>query len=352
MLTGFDLTRIPEPLLAWYAEHARTLPWRSEPTPYRVWVSEIMLQQTRVEAVRPYYERFLAALPDLHALAACPADQLLKLWEGLGYYNRVRNMQAAARQIEADYGGEMPSDYDSLRSLKGIGAYTAGAIASIAFGRREAAVDGNVLRVLTRLTADPSDTGSERFRAEAAARLREIMPTDRCSDFNQALMELGATVCLPNGEPRCASCPWETLCLAHKEGRETEYPVKARQKPRRIEQKTVLVLCLGDRVLLRKRPEQGLLAGLYEFPWAEGQLPEAEVLGFVRSMGLAPVTAAPMGEAKHVFTHVEWQMTGWRITLDPSGALPPGLIPADRAEIAADYPIPAAYGAYLAQAFA
>lgn len=343
----FELSEIVEPLLTWFSGHARVLPWRSDPTPYKVWVSEIMLQQTRVEAVKPYFERFLDALPDIRSLADCPEDTLLKLWEGLGYYNRVRNLQTAARQILSEYGGEMPSNYAELLKLKGIGHYTAGAIASIAFGGRVAAVDGNVLRVLTRLTADATDIGKQSFRTKLEDILAEIMPEGRCGEFNQALMELGATVCVPNGEPKCAECPWGSLCRAHKNGSETSYPVKSKPKDRRKEEKTVLLIRDGDRIVLQKRPEKGLLAGLYEFPTGEGYLSEEEAVEAVKDLGFLPLRIQKLRDAKHIFSHVEWHMKGFMVRVEATEDAPEGLFLVDKEQTESDFPVPAAYAAYM-----
>ena len=346
MLTEFDLKSCVKPLLGWFAGHARVLPWRLDPTPYKVWISEIMLQQTRVEAVKPYFERFIKELPDIPSLSSCPEDRLLKLWEGLGYYNRVRNLQGAARQIEERYGGEMPSDPGELRKLKGIGPYTAGAIASIAFGQRAAAVDGNVMRVLTRLTEDDTDITQQGFRKQLEDQLIRVMPEGKCGAFNQALMELGATVCVPNGDPQCTVCPWSGICLAHKNGRETDYPVKSGKKPRRIEEKTILLIQDGDRTVLRKRPEKGLLAGLYEFPSEKGYLSEAEAVKCVEKMGFSPLRIQLLADAKHIFTHVEWHMKGFLIRVAETEDIPEGMILANREETERDYPIPSAYGVY------
>lgn len=239
MITDYNLQILIEPLLNWFAGHARVLPWREEPTPYRVWVSEIMLQQTRVEAVKPYFERFTKRLPDVEALAECPEDELLKLWEGLGYYNRVRNMQKAAIQVMEEHGGKLPADYEKLLKLKGIGSYTAGAIASIAYQIPVPAVDGNVFRILTRVAADDTDIMKPSFRTLLEKELREVMQgMEMPGAFNQALMELGATVCVPNGAPLCEQCPWNSLCLARKEGRIAELPVRTKAKARRIEKRS------------------------------------------------------------------------------------------------------------------
>ena len=246
------LARVPAPLLAWYDKEARDLPWRQNTDPYRVWVSEIMLQQTRVEAVIPYYERFLAAFPDLKALADAPEEQLLKLWEGLGYYSRARNLQKAAREALSRFGG-LPGQVQELSSLPGIGAYTAGAIASIAFSRPVPAVDGNVLRVVARLTDSHDDVLSPAVKREAEKAVAAVIPHDRPGDFNQAVMDLGATVCLPNGAPRCEVCPLAELCLGLARSTAPELPVKTKKKERqklRTTSKTIvfviLAVCLVD----------------------------------------------------------------------------------------------------------
>ena len=346
MIQDFDYQNCIGPLLDWFDTHARVLPWRSDPSPYRVWISEIMLQQTRVEAVKYYFDRFLEALPDIASLAACPEDRLLKLWEGLGYYNRVRNLQAAARQIMDEYGGEMPADYEKLLRLKGIGRYTAGAVASIAFGLPVPAVDGNVLRVMTRLTADDTDVMQPAFRSRLEETISGIIPDKRAGSFNQALMELGATVCVPNGLPKCNECPWESFCLAHLAGRETEFPVKSAKKPRRREEKTVLVICDGARTVLRKRPAKGLLAGLYEFPSETGFLSPKEALLRAEALGFSPVYIQPLPDAGHIFTHVEWHMKGYLIKTAETESVPRGLILADKDEIETDYPMPSAFSKY------
>ena len=225
-----DLRAIPKPLLKWYDSNRRILPWREEATPYRVWVSEIMLQQTRVEAVKPYFNRFMEALPDIEALAEAPEELLLKLWEGLGYYNRVRNLQKAAMQIVEDYGGVMPDSYEALLGLKGIGSYTAGAVSSIAYGKPNPAVDGNVLRVIARIRKDDRCISEDKVKKAVEQDLREIIPTDRPGDFNQAMMEIGACVCIPNGAPHCEECPLQHICMAYADGTQLQYPNKAKAK--------------------------------------------------------------------------------------------------------------------------
>ena len=349
-----SLDRIAEPLLAWYDAGRRILPWREEPTPYHVWLSEIMLQQTRVEAVKPYYDRFLRALPDIGSLAAVGEEKLLKLWEGLGYYNRARNLKKAAEILVSEFGGEMPDDYDIIQSLPGIGSYTAGAVSSIAFGRAYPAVDGNVLRILSRLRGDGRDILNAKVKKSVEYELLDVMPADRPGDFNQALMELGAMVCIPNGAPKCEAGPWKALCLARAKGRQTEFPKKAKKKPRSVEEKTILVIQDAERVALRKRPARGLLAGMYEFPSLEGHCEETEVSAYLKEIGLSPIRIRRLPPAKHVFTHKEWHMTGYLVRVDElaakgSGQELKGFVFVEPGQTRADYPIPSAFAAYADQ---
>ena len=346
MLADFPLELIIEPLLDWFGGHARTLPWREEVSPYRVWVSEIMLQQTRVEAVKPYFERFVHRLPDVKALAECEEEVLLKLWEGLGYYNRVRNMQAAARTMMESYGGQLPADYEKLLDLKGIGRYTAGAIASIAYQIPVPAVDGNVLRVISRVSGDPSDIMKQSVRSAIEQALLAVIPKERAGDFNQALMELGATVCLPGGEPLCASCPWAGFCSAHRDQSWNRLPVKSKAKPRKIEERTVFVIRTGEKVALNKRPSEGLLAGLYEFPNVTGHLTKEEALAWIKEQEIAPIRIQPLAEAKHIFSHVEWRMVGYAIRVDELELQKDHFLFVDVQETRERYPIPAAFIAY------
>lgn len=342
------LQRAASPLLEWYDTNRRRLPWREESTPYRVWVSEIMLQQTRVEAVKPYFQRFMEELPDIRALAEVQEDELLKLWEGLGYYSRARNLQKAARQIVEEYGGQMPGDHESLMKLKGIGSYTAGAIASIAFGQPVPAVDGNVLRVIARLLADGGDILNPAVKKRIEEELCPVMPKDRPGDFNQALMELGATVCLPNGAPKCSECPWKELCRAGRDGTWTEYPKKSAKKPRKIEKKTILVIRDGKCAAIRKRPASGLLAGLYEFPALEGHATKEEVLSWLKKQGVSAVRVERLPDAKHIFTHKEWHMTGFSILVDELEPMKRDkkLLFVKPEETEEKYPIPSAFAAY------
>lgn len=314
-----ELSQLAVPLLTWYRENARALPWRSDPTPYHVWVSEIMLQQTRVAAVLGYYARFLSAFPTVEALAAAPEEQLMKLWEGLGYYSRARNLQKAAK-LAVDRGG-FPDTYEELLTLPGIGDYTAAAIASAAFARREAAVDGNVLRVVTRLTDDHSDVALPQTKKAIRSQVQNIFPEAETDTriFNQSLMELGATVCVPNGPPRCLLCPVRDLCLGRARGTAESLPVKAPKKSRRVEDKTVFLLLREGRAALRKRPASGLLAGLWEFPNVEGDLDEPAAAVAVRAWGLEPLAWKRRLTAKHIFSHVEWHMTGYALEVSGDG---------------------------------
>ena len=289
---------LPERLLPFFEKCARDLPWRKQRTPYAVLVSEIMLQQTRVDTVIDYFNRFMAELPSVQALAAAPEEKLLQLWEGLGYYRRVRNLQKAARMIMEDFGGDFPTEVKDLLKLPGVGAYTAGAIASIAFGRPAPAVDGNVLRVISRITA--SNWNAE----NAAEALQKQYPAGRCSDFTESLMELGATVCLPNGTPHCAACPVRDICKSADNGWQN-WPVKAEKKPRKVEHLTVFILQNNGKTAHRRRPETGLLSGLWELPNESGSQSPEYAGQYGRVSGVK--------KAKHIFTHVEWQMTVYLI---------------------------------------
>ena len=332
-----ELRCLPVPLLEWYRENARVLPWRSDPTPYHVWVSEIMLQQTRVAAVLDYYRRFMEAVPTVACLAALPQDELMKLWQGLGYYSRARNLQKAAEQIKTCHGGIFPNTYEEIRALAGVGDYTAGAIASIAFGLPVPAVDGNVLRVVARITGDGGDIGTPTMKKKITQALAEAIPLDAPGDFNQAMMELGATVCLPNGAPQCEKCPAASLCRALREGRIEELPVKAAKKARRVEARTVYLFFHKAGVALRRRPRRGLLAGLWEYP---NEL--SEETGWPERWGCSAPELRRAGTGRHIFTHLEWQMTALSAELD-SPALPEGWVWADRQALRDIYALPNAF---------
>ena len=341
------LDKIVTPLLSWYDRYHRNLPWRAEKNPYYIWISEIMLQQTRVEAVRPYFDRFITALPTVHDLAVCPDDQLLKLWEGLGYYNRARNLKKAAQQIEECYDGALPADYEKLLGLQGIGAYTAGAIASIAWDIPVPAVDGNVLRIWARLTACDEDILKDKVRKRAQNELVKVMPRTRSGDLNQAFMDLGSSLCLPKGQIGCEKCPLVFACEARKRGLTGVLPVRKKPKERRIEERTVLIIRDGERIALHKRPEKGLLAGLYELPGMAGYASETEVLDYIQEKQLLPLYIEPLAEAKHVFSHVEWRMKGYLIRVAALEEQKAGdWLFADTDTVQQQFPLPSAFRAY------
>ena len=313
----FDFVK---PMLVWYNENARDLPWRRTKDPYLIWVSEIMLQQTRVEAVLGYYERFTSALPTVTDLALCPEDRLLKLWEGLGYYSRARNMQKAARIVCESYAGQMPASAAALMKLPGIGEYTAGAISSIAFGQAEPAVDGNVLRVIARLEAISDNILNESVKKKIREELRGLYDANDGTFglLNQAFMDLGAGVCLAGSAPKCDICPISSYCRCFELGLQSELPVRVKKQKRRIEKRTVLLLHRDETYAIRKRPDSGLLSGLYEFPNETGELSSDDALAKAESLGLMPLRIKKLSAAKHIFSHVEWHMTGYEILVAPS----------------------------------
>ena len=341
------LAALPQPLLTWYRENARDLPWRRTRDPYPIWVSEIMLQQTRVAAVLGYYARFLEAFPSVEALAQAPEEQLMKLWEGLGYYSRARNLHKAARLVAQE--GGFPQSYEGLLALPGIGEYTAGAIASAAFGLRVPAVDGNVLRVVSRLTDSREDIALPKTKRTIRAALETVMPreAEQIRIFNQSTMELGATVCVPNGPPRCEACPAASFCLGRMRGTAPSLPVKSGKKERRREEKTVFLLVREGRLALRRRPDTGLLAGLWEFPNIEGTLEEVSAAAEVEAWGLTPLEWRQKLTARHIFTHVEWEMTGY--VLQVRGPGPADFIWVD-AKAFSTRAVPSAFARYRAEA--
>lgn len=310
------LEKLPGALLDWYEAHRRDLPWRMDREPYHVWLSEIMLQQTRVEAVRGYYTRFLAALPTIADLAAADPDALHKLWEGLGYYSRVRNLQKAARVIQETHGGVFPASYAAVRGLPGIGDYTAGAVCSICFEQPTPAVDGNVLRVVSRVCEEFAPVTDPKVRKAITARLARVYPSARCGAFTQSLMELGATVCVPNGAPKCALCPCAAFCRARAHQTFDRLPVKAAKKLRRREDKTVFLLRCGERWAVARRPAKGLLAGLWAFPNADGRLAPQAALDLCASWGAHPTELLKSVEKTHIFTHIQWDMLGYYLLCD------------------------------------
>ena len=335
---------LAELLLPWYHANRRDLPWRRDRDPYRVWLSEIMLQQTRVEAVKGYYTRFLEALPDIRALADCPEDRLMKLWEGLGYYSRARNLQSAAKLILSEYGGEFPRDPERVLALPGIGEYTAGAIGSICFDLPVPAVDGNVLRVCARIAASPADITLSETKAAVREALLNRFPETGCGDFNQALMELGATICIPKGEPNCAACPLGEVCRSRETALWREFPVRSPKKARLREDITVFLLRCGEMTALRKRPKSGLLAGLWEFPSLACELSPQEALDRAAAWGCRPLTLLEVKHREHVFTHREWRMTGYLISCD---AMPEGFHWASTEDMDRVYSLPSAFRKFI-----
>lgn len=302
---------LPQVLLPWYGSNARDLPWRRDREPYHVWISEIMLQQTRVEAVRGYYSRFLAAMPDIGTLAAAEEETLLKLWEGLGYYSRARNLQKAARQIVAEWDGVFPEDYNSIRALPGVGPYTAGAIASICFDQKRAAVDGNVLRVLSRVTACADAVDLPAVKQKMTENLEAVYP-DEAGMFTQAMMELGAMICTPRS-PRCGDCPCRGFCEAAGQGTAARFPVRLPKREKKLEEKTVYLLQCGDRFAICRRPENGLLAGLWQFPNEQGTLEAGDALRRTSAKGLKPRELCRELHRNHIFTHIRWELTAYHI---------------------------------------
>lgn len=332
---------LPIPLLEWYRDNARDLPWRREVTAYRVWVSEIMLQQTRVAAVLGYFSRFMERFPTIADLADAPEEELMKLWQGLGYYSRARNLQKAAKQVMTEFGGVFPEEYSDIRRLAGVGDYTAAAIASIAYGLPVPAVDGNLLRVTARVLGDDTDITTGKGKKHFTELLQAVMPLENPGKFNQAMMDLGATVCLPNGAPLCEHCPAGDFCKARAEDRTAVLPVRPGKKPRRIEERTVYFFFHGDAIALRQRPDKGLLAGLWEYPnvlTEEGDpLPD---------WGLAGTELSFAGTGKHIFSHVEWHMTALRGEVS-GDTLPEGWVWADREARRSRYAIPSAFAPFL-----
>lgn len=310
----FEYKQFSGALLNWYDTHKRDLPWRKDREPYHIWLSEIMLQQTRVEAVKGYYNRFLENLPTIESLANADDDLLHKLWEGLGYYSRVRNLKKAANRIMAEYGGVFPGEYSKVLTLPGIGPYTAGAICSIAFDQPTPAVDGNVLRLMTRLLDVHCNIDEPATKAMITDYLRKIYPP-RAGDFTQALMELGATVCGPNCAPNCENCPCKAFCKGYQNGTAAALPVRNEKKKRRIENKTILILSCDGELALCKRPDTGLLASMWQFPELPDGMELNAVISKVEEMGGSISEIQRQVERKHVFTHIEWHMRGFYLQL-------------------------------------
>ena len=351
------MSNFSDELLNWYHNNRRTLPWREDPTPYHVWLSEIMLQQTRVEAAKGYYFRFLETLPDVSSLAQASEDTCLKLWEGLGYYSRVRNLMKAAREVMDRCGGEIPGSSSELIRLPGIGQYTAAAIASIAFGERIPAIDGNLLRIYARLEMYEDNIRTPAARKKAADFFSDLMPEktavkgndNPCGNFNQALMDLGSAVCLPANGPACGKCPLALFCRIHKErpGREADLPNIPASKEKKTELLTVFLIRNGEKTAVAKRPPEGLLAGLFEFPNAAGELNDKEALAWLRENHVEPVRIRRICGAEHIFTHKKWIMRGYEVITDSFAEKSIPFIMADWGEITEKYCIPSAFSRYL-----
>lgn len=330
------------PLLKWYQEEKRSLPWREDPTFYHVWLSEIMLQQTRVEAVKGYYERFLKVLPTIESLAIVPEEELLKLWEGLGYYNRARNLKKAAKKIIEEYDGKVPTTYETLLNLPGIGEYTAAAIASICYQEKVPAIDGNVLRVMMRLQNSNRDITLLKTKRELWNEMLPLLPLE-VGDFNQALMDLGATVCLPNGIPLCTKCPLHTVCKSYLENTTDQIPVKSKKQARTKVKKTVFIFQCDDKFAITKRENKGLLAGMYEFPNIEGWLASKEAIAFTRKLELEPLKIKELSISKHIFTHIEWHMHGYFVKVEKQNQIFQWV---DYSDLEKNFAIPTAYKVY------
>lgn len=314
---------LAELLLNWYDENARVLPWRGSGDPYRVWLSEIMLQQTRAETVIRYYERFLARFPNVEALAQAAQDEVLKLWEGLGYYSRARNLHAAAVYVSNELNGVFPNSVEGLERLPGVGPYAARAIASIVWNICAPALDGNQMRVLSRCHAvertlkTPFD-----LMEEAMDSISRAHP----GDYNQALMDLGAAICTPR-KPKCDRCPLAHICRAHAEGDEERYPLRPAPVAKRDEDHTIFLIYTGNRICIQRRSEKKLLGGLYEFPSAEGSLNREEARIYLEKAGYSGLSELqPLPPSRHVFTHLIWHMQGWQLQAE---TLPAGSLTAD-----------------------
>lgn len=338
------LSKIVEPLLKWFETNKRELPWRSDRQPYHVWISEIMLQQTRIEAVKKYYENFMRELPDVESLSRIPEEQLLKLWEGLGYYSRAKNLKKAAAMIMQDHGGMFPNSYQELLKLPGVGEYTAGAIASICFNEKVTAVDGNVLRVISRITGSRKNVLLPETKKETDKLLRQIMP-EKSGMFNEALMELGETVCLPNGIPECGSCPVRSECIAHKEELTAEIPVRIKKLKRKKQEKTIFLLISDNyKTAIEKRPAKGLLSGMYQLPNTDGFCTNEEMKNILKEWQLTFTEISPLGEAKHAFTHIDWYMRGYLVKVKEENNRFLWVSPQ---ELAKQYPLPTAFRIFV-----
>ncbi|HCX64487.1 MAG TPA: A/G-specific adenine glycosylase [Eubacteriaceae bacterium] len=332
-------------LLSWYDQNGRSLPWRTDRSPYGTWISEIMLQQTRVDTVVGYYNRFMKEIPDVESLAKVDEEKLLKLWQGLGYYSRAKNLKKAAQVLMEEYRGLIPSDAVQLVKLPGIGPYTAGAIASMAFQKQEPAIDGNVLRIIARLNAYCNEVDSTEGKKKLSTYASKWISEDRPGDLNQAWMDLGAMICLPNGSPRCSDCPLAFFCKAYEKNLIDQIPRKKKKKKRKIEYKTVLVIRHGDQFALVKQKQKGLLSGLWAFPSLEGHQSKEEAMDWLKEYEMEIVSIDPIESSKHLFSHIEWQMIAFEVEVD--GMNERYWAWASKEEIQKKYAVPTAYRKYL-----
>ena len=338
------LQEIVEPLLQWYKVNRRELPWRKDKNPYHVWISEIMLQQTRIEAAKKYYADFMKELPTVESLANISEEKLLKLWEGLGYYSRARNLKKAAQKIMEEYNGSMPTNYEQLVKLPGIGEYTAGAIASICYNEKVTAVDGNVLRVISRVIGSKKDVLLPETKKEIEGRLRKIMP-GQSGDFNEALMELGEIVCLPNGIPECEQCPLKNCCVAYEKKLTEELPVRIKKVKRKKEEKTVLLIVTEEgKTAIEKRAQKGLLSGMYQLPNVQNYLTQEQIKDILKSWNLKVEQIKYIGDAKHIFTHIDWFMKGYLVTVEKENE---AFLWASQKELSEKYALPTAFQKFL-----
>lgn len=326
-----------EKLLYFYDHSKRVLPWRNNKNPYYIWISEIMLQQTRVEAVIPYFNRFIESLPTVYDLANVEMDRLLKLWEGLGYYSRARNLQIAAKDIVENFNGLVPKTKKELESLKGIGPYTSGAILSIAYEKRVAAVDGNVLRVFSRYYGIKEDIKDVKTKKVIHQLVYDSLPTYRNGDYNQAIMELGATLCRPNGKPLCEECPIKEKCFAYNNELQSLIPFQSKKTKRKSERKTIIVMEYDNQFAVVKRPDHGLLASLYEFIVLDDEYSIEEISKQYKG------TITEIGDSKHLFTHKIWHMKGYHVLLEE---IEEGYQFVSLEDILSKYSIPNAYKKY------
>ena len=338
------LQNIVKPLLQWFETNKRDLPWRKDRHPYHIWISEIMLQQTRIEAVKKYYVNFMKELPDTESLSLVAEDKLLKLWEGLGYYSRAKNLKKAAELIMQEYGGRFPDSYEQLLKLPGVGEYTAGAIASICFNEKVTAIDGNVLRVISRVLGSRKNVLLPKTKKEIDQKLQKILP-EQSGMFNEALMELGEMVCLPGAAPECTRCPVQSDCIAHRDNLTAEIPVRIKKLKRKREEKTILVLMTeNNRIAIEKRTEKGLLSGMYQLPNLNGFYSEEELKSILREWQLTSMKISFLKNAKHVFTHIDWHMKGYLVTVEQQCSQFLWVSPQELSE---KYPLPTAFQTFI-----